>query len=157
MTPPLRYTWLPVFIAVIVTACGQVDSFSRYSDIGADGWPYGQTFEYRVGATPRGDSVMTGVLTISVTHDNMYEYSNLWVEVQRYDTLSGLRQVDTLNIPLCDNMGNWYGKGLPGHYQLSHAISPQPVTLHTGDRISLRHIMRVDTLTGISQVGLTLQ
>lgn len=139
-----------MFMAVLIAGgCTGGHKYSGYSNIDPSGWCYGETCDFTV-ALP--DSVATGYMLLSLTHDNSYAYSNLWVEVT-YD--SGSRHmVDTVNVPMCDAYGNWYGKGMPGHYQLTDTITLRPVTLTDSSRVTVRHIMRVDTLRGISQVGL---
>ena len=46
---------------------------------------------------------------------------------------------------------------MPGHYQFTDTLLGRPLTLADSSRISVRHIMRVDTLRGISQVGISVE
>lgn len=65
------------------------------------------------------------------------------------------KRVDTLNIELADVYGRWHGTGFGPSYQYE---TPVGVPLPLGDtsRISVRHIMRVDTLVGVEQIGITI-
>lgn len=138
---------------LVATACmgGRYD-YSGYNSIDASGWAYGDTLRYNIALN---DSIQTGRLLIDITHDNFYPYSNLWVEVTiPGDSTSVMR--DTVDIRLCDPLGHWHGKGIEGHYQLETELIPR-VTLRNNSTVTLRHIMRVDTIHNISQIGLTLE
>jgi len=137
-------------LLVVTVACTGAGGYTGYKEIPDTGWPYGDDCDYAVST---GDSVATGRLLLSITHDNSYEYSNLWVEVT-YDDADNVHHVDTVNVAMCDALGNWYGKGLPGHYQFTDTLTRHAVALADSSVVKVRHIMRVDTLTGISQIGI---
>ena len=144
---------LMIFILVAtVSSCTGGYKYSDYREVAPTGWPYGESFDYIV--TGR-DSLITGTLMVSLTHDNSYEYSNIWLEVTV--PVDSSLTVDTVNVTLCDPYGNWYGNGMPGHYQFTDTLLARPLTLADSSRISVRHIMRVDTLRGISQVGISVE
>lgn len=145
---------LILILVATVSSCTGGYKYSDYRDVDPAGWPYGERFDYTV--TGR-DSLLDGILMVSLTHDNSYEYSNVWLEVTVPAADGGATMVDTVNVTLCDSYGNWYGKGMPGHYQLTDTLIAAPLTLADSSRVSVRHIMRVDTLRGISQVGISLQ
>ncbi len=91
-------------------------------------------------------------MTLALRHSNDYIYSNIWVEVG-YNTTNGHQKIDTLNILLADIYGRWYGKGLGASFQIQDTISPD-MQIAKDSPITVRHIMRTDTLLGIEQVGL---
>lgn len=136
-------------LITLLAACTREREFTAYTTIDWQGWPYGSPVEYVVHIP---DSTATGMLSLSLTHDNNYPYSNLWLEISYRD--GEQPHCDTVNIEMCDVYGRWYGKGLPGHYQLTHRLIDRPVLLHDSDVVTIRHIMRVDTLPSISQVGI---
>lgn len=138
-------------VTILLTGCGSKNVYSGYSEIDTHGWSYASPLEYVV-TLP--DSTANCCMLVNITHDNNYEYSNLWLEVKY--TVHDIEHIDTVNIKMCDPLGNWRGKGMPGYYQLSDTLSAGPVTLTDSCSIRLRHIMRVDTLHGISQVGIEL-
>lgn len=143
---------LTVILILIATAtsCTGGYQYIGYHDIPESGWPYGQQFDYTLSTK---DSTMPGNLTLFITHDNSYEYSNLWLEIS-YKNSDNNQVVDTFNIEMCDSYGNWFGKGIPGHYQLAKQLTSRPVSIPDSNVISIRHIMRVDTLRSISQIGI---
>lgn len=126
--------------------------YSSYRAVSSAGWAYGDTLVYPV---TLADSVETGNLLIALTHDNLYPYSNLWLEVTIIGD-SALLLRDTVDLRLCDTSGRWFGRGIEGYYQLETPLCPQ-ITLPDSATITLRHIMRADTIHSISQIGLYLE
>lgn len=59
-----------------------------------------------------------------------------------------------MNVRLADIYGRWFGHGLGTSYQITDTL-PGRVELCRGTRVVLRHLMRVDTLSGIEQVGVS--
>ena len=93
-----------------------------------------------------------GTLMLSVRHTDAYEYSNLWLELAYPDTDTTVRR-DTINLVLADVYGRWRGHGSGPSMQIVDTLSTD-FTIHQGDTLILRHIMRVDTLANIEQIGL---
>ena len=65
-----------------------------------------------------------------------------------------LSRPDTLNVILADMYGHWRGSGTGPSLQVVDTIATG-IPLHLGQRIQVRHIMRLDTIEGIEQVGIT--
>ncbi|MDE6491083.1 MAG: gliding motility lipoprotein GldH [Muribaculaceae bacterium] len=126
------------------------NDYSGFEHIPQAGWAYSAPVEF---VAQPADSAVSGALTIAVRHSNSYPYSNLWLEVSTY---RGDKQVgrDTVNMRLADIYGRWLGHGLGTSYQITDTL-PRIVDLCRGDRIVMRHVMRVDTLPGIEQVGVS--
>lgn len=140
-----------VIISILLCLGACVPGHNDYSDfrnIDVDGWSYGDTLEFH---PVIGDSTARGVLTLALRHSNSYLYSNLWLEVSYFNDTRSV--TDTLNVPLADIYGRWYGSGFGARYQVSDTVALD-VTLHRDKPIRVRHIMRADTLRGIEQVGL---
>ena len=64
-------------------------------------------------------------------------------------------RVDTVDVRLADTFGRWYGTGIGVSYQRIDTIYPS-ISIPVGAPVTVRHIMRVDTVTGIEQIGLIL-
>ena len=147
-------TKIPLILAAIATAvlagC-TASGHSDFSSLGPDGWAYGDTLRF-FGSD--ADSVaLDGSLAVAVRHTNGYPYSNLWLEITlpEADTV----RVDTVDIRLADTFGRWYGTGIGVSYQRVDTIYPS-ITIAAGAPVTVRHIMRVDTVTDIEQVGLII-
>lgn len=89
---------------------------------------------------------------MGVRHSNNFEYTTLWLEVVS-ENPAGRRRTDTLAIPLADHFGRWRGQGIGASFQLTDTI-PATILHRSGSPVKVRHIMRTDTLAGISQIGI---
>lgn len=134
-----------------LTACSDKhSSVAEFQSIDPSGWAYGNSLQF----SPVGlDSIKQRSLLLTVRHSNAYPYQNIWLEVTT-QTLSHKR-VDTLNIELADVYGRWHGTGFGPSYQYETPVG-KPIVLGDTSRISVRHIMRVDTLAGVEQIGITV-
>lgn len=147
-----RIVQIASLLLIAVSCSGGAGRYevTDYRDIPATGWEYGTSLRMNIESP---DSINHGTMLLSITHDNSYEYRNLWLETT-YTDPSGRLMTDTVNIELCDALGAWHGTGLPGRYQLTDTILSH-VTLPRQATIAVRHIMRADSLSGISQVGIS--
>lgn len=151
---------LPSVIAIIVaclaTACGGKRDYSCWADLPPGGWVYGDTVSLLPVDTTLhdNDSLVDGTLKVALRHSNGYRYSNIWLEMT-YST-DGHRLVrDTLDIRLADVYGRWLGSGFGASYQRGVTVSPSAMIDLTRP-VKLRHIMRVDTLREVEQVGIEI-
>lgn len=128
---------------------GDDNYFSAFHSFRTTTWPYADTLAMPVDTLR--DSIASGPLALSLRHTNGYNWANLWLEVSlRRDSVL---EADTFNIPLADVAGNWYGHGTGPSRQLTFPLYDE-VELRRGDTIFLRHIMRVDNLEDIEQIGI---
>lgn len=144
-----RLTAAFAVIALAMTlACGSDKETSRYWNFGAEGWPYADTLSLAV------DTAVTADIAVVVRHTADYEYSDLWVELT-CATDSGPARADTFRIVLADDFGRWQGHGVGVGLQYADTLM-RSATLGDSSLVSVRHIMRADTLPGIEQVGIVL-
>lgn len=135
--------------ATVCAGCSPAgNSFSSYEFLPQDGWRYGDIIEFR---PEMADSTATGVLTLSLRHTNDYAYSNLWLEVSVRD--SSQQFTDTINVVMADRLGRWLGRGIGTDFQSTDTIA-QRIRMNRGTEIKVRHIMRVDNLTDVEQIGI---
>ncbi len=139
---------LSVFIAV---SCSLPREQGNFVSVGADGWRYGDTVSLAAAPADSTDSIARGVLALAVRHTDAYEFSNIWVEVS-YLGVDSLQR-DTFNIRLADDFGRWLGTGIGVGFQKVDTLS-RNFTFNTRIPVSVRHIMRADTLPDIEQIGL---
>lgn len=133
--------FLPVAVSVASWSCSgnHAGQYSEFVSVPAQGWAYGDTVTF----TP--DSCVTPGMDIALRHNDAFPYSSLWVEVS-----DSLRR-DTLKIDLCDAYGRWLGNGLGSSHQVHARLPFAPEPART---LNIRHIMRVDTVKGIEQIGI---
>lgn len=145
----LLHIILTAILGVLVSCSSPELSQAEFVTIPARGWAYADTLAINV---PTADSIAVGRLAVAVRHSNAYLYRNLWLEVST--PLADTVVADTVNVLLADNYGRWYGRGVGVSYMLSDTL-PGHVCLTRGKPVRVRHIMRVDTLADIEQIGLT--
>lgn len=133
-------------------ACApEIDSDASFSNIPASGWAYGDTLVFE---PQLGDTVDCEAVAIAVRHSAAYVYSNLWLEVTLPPTAGdSLPAVDTVNVVVADDYGRWLGRGSGVSYLMVDTIASERII--TRDKpIMVRHIMRVDTVKDIEQIGI---
>lgn len=148
-----KHSLLLVVLAFLLTplaGCSHSGETSAYEPVDASGWNYGDTIGL-VLESP--DSVAAGDLAIAVRHSADYDYSNIWLEVS-YPIGDSIKS-DTVNVALADVYGNWFGKGLGLSYQHVDTVL-RDINLRLPARIGIRHIMRVDKIKGIEQLGIII-
>lgn len=141
-----------VVIAVAFYSCDTAGSNpGQFYTIDDAKWAYGNTLTFN----EHGDT-LPGTVTaaaISVRHTNEYPYANLWVELS-YQSADSVVS-DTFNITFADEYGRWFGSGSGPVITLTDTLRPR-LTPDPASKFALRHIMRVDVLTDIEQIGLAL-
>lgn len=139
-----------LIVAVLIgclSACNGSKETGEFHPVDADGWKYGDTLSFNIDAP---DSVVCGDLAVVVRHTAAYPYSNIWLEINYPQTDS--IESDSINVVLADDFGNWLGRGAGLSFQRADTVVKN-ITLTMPSAISLRHIMRVDNLTDIEQIG----
>lgn len=152
---------LPIYALLLTAAasCGITGSrgngddnyFSSFHTFSDQKWIYTHPLEFTVD-TLRDSVASDGVLLLSLRHTSGYEYRNLWLELA-YPLNDSTLCRDTLNIELADDEGRWLGHGTGPSRQLADTVS-HAFTLRRGQTLTLRHIMRMDTLPNIEQIGI---
>lgn len=124
--------------------------YSEFRQVG-DGWTKDRPLRFDF-----PDSLDAGEvdLKICVRHDNYYPYRNLWVVA---DCLKDGRVVesDTVDIVLADKFGNWHGSGLGRLFQRCATVRKK-IPSERFDGVILWHYMRCDTVTNVSDIGVSL-
>ncbi len=159
MTRILRKITVIATVAAAAASCGISGSrgngddnyFSAFHAFDEQEWSYAKPVTFAVD-TLRDSLARRGTLLLSVRHTTGYEYSNLWLEMS-YPLNDSVVKADTFNIILADDFGNWRGAGIGPSLQTTDTLATD-FTIRRGEAIKLRHIMRVDNLAEIEQVGI---
>lgn len=138
-----------IAFALTLCSCSERNEFAAYHTFGGEGWAYGDTIKY---VATLADQKASGTLNVEVRHDNEYLFQNLWVEVT-YESDCRLKR-DTVNIVMSDKFGHWTGSGFGSRYQVGAEVRGG-VTLSDSSVVCIRHIMRVDTLRHIEEIGIS--
>ncbi len=152
--PALLTCFAVVFLSVIC-GCGQHRrDYSGWQNLPTEGWAYTDTVVLHPldRTLPDNDSVAHGRVKIALRHDNDYPYSNIWLELS-YFSVDGRQRRDTVKMVLADVYGRWLGSGISSGYQIE-TTACEGVDVDLTRPLYLRHILRVDTLRGVEQVGI---
>lgn len=159
MTTSLHKLIAAVAVTTAAASCGITGSrgngddnyFSAFTAFPRGEWEYASPSKFRVD-TLRDSISRGGTLLLSMRHTSGYEYGNIWLELS-YPVNDSTVRADTFNIVLADDYGHWLGRGLGPSVQVTDTLS-RNFTIRKGETITLRHIMRTDTLSDIEQVGI---
>ncbi|MCM1077518.1 MAG: gliding motility lipoprotein GldH [Bacteroides sp.] len=149
--------FISVCLALILTSCGVGNrDYSRWTNLPTEGWLYTDTVSLLPVDTSLNDndSIVTGAIKLALRHGNSYRYSNVWLELT-YHTDNRRLVRDTINMRVADVYGRWLGSGFGASYQQEATVSPAAV-IDVTKPVALRHIMRIDTLKGIEQIGVEI-
>jgi gliding motility-associated lipoprotein GldH len=129
----------------------------NFATIGGRGWGYGDTLTFAPNYVEADSGEQPAVehfndLALTVVHTNSYEWANLWLEVKYRD--ADTVRADTFDVTLADHLGRWLGHGTGVTYQRADTLHLRHTPLADSD-IKVRHIMRLDTLRNIEQIGIT--
>lgn len=143
----------PSILASIVLFIASAACTERYSAVGefytlpSESLVYTDTIGFTLSNL---DSIPGKSLYVAVVHSDKYPYSNLWLEVTYEDSVR--RVCDTVALTMADQYGKWQGHALGSTYQIEAKACPEISPL--GDSyVTVRHIMRADTLHGIDRIG----
>lgn len=152
----MRGRWSELLVATIAMvmavlgACTEKpDSVASFQKLPDNGWPYGNVVDIPIAA----DTTGRGRLSVALRHTDDYEFRNLWLEV-RYMLADSTEVTDTLNIELADVYGHWRSQGVGGYYQIEVPVATD-VNLPKDSHVYIRHVMRADTLHGVSHAGVS--
>lgn len=146
----LKTATLAATAAVAVACSVSNDMPGEFIGLPTDGWEYGSTLTFNAA----GDTLTAPIdhIDFSVRHTNDYPYANLWVELSY--AAADMTAVDTFDIRLADEYGKWLGSGSGPTILHTMAIRPRQVPA-PGTSFVVRHIMRVERVDDIEQIGLT--
>lgn len=148
---------LPVVavFALSLLSCGAppgVDRGGDFADLPAEGWAYGDTLAFE--PSPAPDSCLSDArVAVAVRHTSGYLYSNLWLEVSTPLAEGDSMLADTVSVELADEYGKWHGRGVGVSFVVTDTLPGRRI-YRPGRPAYVRHVMRVDTLADIEQVGL---
>ncbi len=142
--------FLVAVMATVLSACDKPTAVpATFVTVPDSEWHYGRALEFNAAGDTLG---RIDAVAVSVRHTNDYPYSNLWLELA-YNSGDSL-VADTFNLHLADEYGKWLGAGSGPVVMLTDTVRPRR-SPDIDTRFVVRHIMRIDVLPEVEQVGLT--
>jgi len=139
-------------VALIIISCNRPSVYSHFQAIDNAGWMLTDTLHFAVPAdssTPAG----TATLQLNLRSTNRYPFTDITIIAEQHNSSS--RRCDTLHLQLTDRKGRSLGSGI-GLYQHSFPMPTLPLAARDTLHVALHHFMQRSPLTGITDVGLTL-
>lgn len=142
------------FILLIFSSCKSNKVYEDYKTFGSSGWDKDSVaqFDFTI-----DKNYLSYDLSINVRNRGDYPNSNLWLFV---DIIAPdyTKIKDTIEYQLALPSGKWTGTGTSGIFS-NHLPFRENVSFPTPGKytISIRHAMRTNPLTGISDVGLEVK
>jgi gliding motility-associated lipoprotein GldH len=141
----------PLFL---LNACDPGAVYDKSVAIKAGKWYKNDTLTFEALIT---DTISPNNLYICLRNKGSYPYSNLYLFVTSTSP-GGASRHDTLELPLSDARGHWYGKGfgdLWEHQQLFKQVVRFP---YPGVYVfTISQAMRADMLEGVMDVGIRIE
>ncbi len=142
-----------VLMSVIFVSCNTKTVFDQSVQLPSEGWYKNDAVSFNVNIS---DSLTNYIFGLNIRNTTDYRYSNLYIFLIT-EFPNGNISHDTIECILANKEGKWLGKGWGN-------IKENKIILKSGIRFPLagnykfliHQAMRVDTLTGISDMGLNI-
>ncbi|HUW05324.1 MAG TPA: gliding motility lipoprotein GldH [Williamwhitmania sp.] len=147
--------WLLIALAAIaMVACDRNMVYEEIKDIPHNEWQANDSLVFQL---PVSDTISVQNILFTIRNSSGYRYANLFLFVTTTSPKGALVR-DTLEVPLADNQGKWYGKGISNFYDLRYPYRmmikfPFPGTY----TISVVQGMREKSLEGIAKFGVRVE
>lgn len=149
----IRLTILFAILSAVLYSCNTNIIFDQNVSLPREGWYKNNAVSFNVKIN---DSLDTYNFKLNIRNTTDYRYSNLYIFLIT-ELPNGNISRDTIECILANNEGEWIGKGWGN-------IKENDIVLKSGLRFPitgnykflLQQAMRVDTLKGINDIGLSL-
>lgn len=149
----LRAVLATVATAAVLTACDEVIVYSHYEHTHLTGWERNDTILFCIPSMSQPGRFDE---TLGVRINDTYPFTSISLIVEQRVYPGYRSRRDTIKCTLADENGIFRGPGVDLHqntFQLGH------IDLKRGDSLTVkvRHVMKRETLPGISDIGITLK
>lgn len=150
----MRLTLGLLLILLSFSACDQNVVLSESTPTKSGKWAFEDDVEIKAELT---DTLSPLNFYIQLRHGSNYPYQNLIVFFKTYFP-NNTYKVDTIDCPLAEKSGRWYGSGL-GDLLNNRIMFKRNVQLPQAGsyKFELQHAMRSDTIEEIYDIGLRIE
>lgn len=140
---------------LLLGSCRDEAAYRRYQSVPIEGWDSQDavTFDVDTIRTTRDYNVAIGVRTSAA---DAYPFKELYLEIIERWEHPKAEYRDTVGCILTDDRGEVEGKGTQ-RYQYEYDLHRQPLRAGQTGRVSVRHVMRREIISGISDIGLLVE
>ena len=147
-------TIVGLLVLSVLASCGRSSMINETKEVEQGKWAFDQSVSFE---TEVLDSLTPQNFYILFRHSGDYKYQNLIVIVKTYFPNNTFVS-DTIDCPLADPSGRWYGSGL-GDLLDNRIMFKRNVQMpFSGDyKFEIQHAMRPDTIDGVFDVGIAIE
>lgn len=139
------------FIAVVLCGCNNNSLYNKQLTVDKNGWNLAENLRYDVDID---DTLTPFDFYIDIRNNRDYAYSNLFLFITTTFPDKVVR-CDTLECPLADTYGKWYGKTSGKHIDGRYLLHKNVIFPIKGTyTFQISHGMRDTLLHGVKNVGL---
>jgi len=154
MLKSLISIFVTLTILSVVTSCNTNTVYNNNVTLPIEGWYKNNAVVFNVDIN---DSINNHLFTISIRNSINYRYSNLYLFLLT-EFPNGNISRDTLECILANNEGKWLGKGWGDIKENKIVLKSDLRFPLTGEyKFLVQQAMRVDTLIGINDIGLSVR
>lgn len=147
--------WITGIILMLACpACKNSIAFSDVKTIPVHGWEVANPAEFTFIAT---DTTSTYNVLLYIRHRKNYPYQNLWLFIDKKLPDNTIVS-DTIECYLSDQRGRWLGNGIGSILEMP-VLYEQNIRFPRSGEYTYRIFqgMREDTLTGINDIGMSIE
>lgn len=143
-----------LLVAVLFGACNSKVFYDESQSVDEDGWSAGDPLYFKVEIT---DTCQYYDIFVDVRNTVSYPYSNTFFFITTTFP-DNTYAADTLECPLADQLGEWYGKS-SGHYVDNRFYFRRKTRFPMAGtyRFKITHGMRDKSISGLKDVGLRME
>ena len=146
--------WLAAGLAVVLLgACRPRATYYNYQAVDAEGWMCTDTLRFVYDRLPE-DSLCH--MSIGLRCTNRLAMQDLWLVMEERTALDE-RHRDTVHVVLSDDKGEWQGQGNILHEYEQAVATGSYSKRQMPIELLVYHVMRDQCLTGIREIGVTIQ
>ena len=139
--------------ALALVGCSRHAVYSHYEPIDMEGWERSDTIYFTV-TTPRQEGTFATQVHLRI--NDTFPFQEITLLVHQQHSSTHVTTTDTVSIHTTNHEGHFIGKGLS---MLVYTASLGTIQMSTTDtlKVAIHHIMRRETINGISDIGFTLK
>lgn len=143
-----------IICIIVLASCTEKPVFQKYKKIENKNWKfdYRIPFNFMISDTNALYNVYFNIRT-----SGLYPYSNIWINLKKFDPAGKLMQEMKVEFKLADRNGRWYGKGLGDIIDNQLLLEEHIKFSQKGEyTYYINHEMRDEELPFIMDVGLSV-
>lgn len=150
----LRLIPVAFLLATFLWSCDSNRLYEKYISFEDTIWPRGEKAIFDVEVI---DTISRYDLYVNFRHAGDYNYKNLYLFTEIIGP-NNLSAVDTLQMILADNRGNWLGKGIGDLYDYTFLFKQDVSFPANGEYVfKIEQAMRDEKLKNVTDIGLRIE